>query len=299
MDINFDLRIAEFIKKVINFYIKKRVTYRSRIKDAEWLELFHNKDNFIFNLDDKLKILLFKDDLLSRLIYNSFEKAEIDFLKYFLKEEDVFLDIGANIGLFSLYASNIVGESGKIFAFEPTPKTFVRLNSNIELNKKQNIVALNIGLSNEDGLVDFNVSNDGYDAWNSIVDLDILVNRNKIKIKFKTLDSFIEEYDLRKISLVKLDVEGWEKFVLQGSHRLLSKTDAPVFLVEFAEKNAFKAGYYCNEVFDLMESYGYSWFSYSSINNKLIKEKRRLHYPYINLIAIKNFSGRKELLKGF
>jgi FkbM family methyltransferase len=286
----FDVRIANSIRRRLNNYIVKRTYVEPPpTEDEIWQSKFTDANAFTHILSEELQIKLYNDSLLCRLIYFGFEKNEILFLQRFLKKGDTFLDIGANIGLFSLYASKVIGDLGLTYAFEPTPNTFQRLLENISINNCKNIIPVNIGLSNKNMVVDFNVSEDGHDAWNSIVKLDQLQNWSSIKVNVETLDSFIKKYSIRKVDLIKLDVEGWEKFVLEGGEQLLRQSDTTVLLIEFTEDNAFKAGYYCGELFDYVESLGYLWYSYNSIENTLIKEVKKLHYPYENLIAIKNY----------
>ena len=84
-------------------------------------------------------------------------------------------------------------------------------------------------------------------------------------------------------------------FVLKGGEQLLKTSTEIVLLVEFTDENAFAAGYYSHELFDLLISWGYEWFSYE--NKQLNKEIRRLYYPYLNLIAAKNENFLREKLK--
>jgi FkbM family methyltransferase len=296
-----DVKIANFFRRVFSYYVRKRMPIKPIVdseleKTENWLKNFHNEDYFEHILAENIKIILYKDSRLCKLIYGSFEETEICFLKKFLRKGDCFFDIGANIGLFSLHASNIVGENGKIFAFEPTPVTFDRLMKNIDINNFSNINAENIGLSNAIGVINFNVSNDGFDAWNSFATLVDAGECTEIKVLTNTLDNYISSCETEKIDLIKLDVEGWELNVLKGATRLLSTSNSPVMLVEFTETNAFAAGYYCGELFDFVKSFGYEWYAYNAESNELIIQQKKLHYPYENLIAIKNLSACNERL---
>ena len=284
-----DMKIALFLKRVINFYIKKRTNAEIKKQNNIWIAKFDKKDFFVHRLSDNLYINIYRDSILSKLVYSGFEETEISFVRKYLRKGDTFFDIGANIGLFSLFASRIIGDTGTVYAFEPTPLIYERLLGNIKLNNLKNIKSINIGFSNVRALVDFNVSNDGHDAWNSLAKLNQLQNGTSIKVNVETLDSFIEESNILNINFIKLDVEGWEKFVLEGGRKLLSKKNPPVFLVEFAEDHAFAAGYYCGELYDFMKSFGFEWYSFDSKTNNLKKEDKKLHYPWENLIAIKNY----------
>ncbi len=282
------------IKERLTNYCIKRLTGISRRlelvlqreKDILWNKQFKRSESYIHHFRG-FQIKLYKDSILSRLIFDGFENQELYFLEKFLKEGDVFFDIGANIGLFSLTASKIIGESGKIFSFEPTPVTFQRLQENIKLNNLVMITALNVGLSHENSMLKLNISESGYDAWNSFATSEDEMFQKTALVGVTTLDAIVQEYGLEKIDLIKIDVEGWEKFVLQGGEGYFVE-NSPVVMVEFTEANTFAAGYYVQELYDLLTAWGYKW--YRIVNNKLVLENKHHHYPYDNLIATKDIN---------
>lgn len=286
----FDVKTAVIFRKFFNHYIRKR-SYASHslpMKDELWESLFINDNSFIYNLDDEIKIILYKDSILCKSIYFGYEEDEISFTRKYLKKGDIFLDIGANVGLYSLSNSKIVGDEGRIFSFEPTPDTFGRLQQNIRLNKLTNIQPFKIGLSNQKVTMDLHVSRDGHDAWNSFVITEFLKGTDTVKVNVDSLDTFLNTNAIKKVDLIKIDVEGWEKFVLQGAINLIKSENSPVFLVEFTETNTYAAGYKPGEIYDFMTDCGYKWYSYNPKKNRLIREKKKSHYPYENLIAVKN-----------
>lgn len=264
----------------IRNYSNRKIDYYTNLK---WEKLFNGQEKIVFDLNDEIKINLYKDSVLSQFIHSGFEKEEIQFLLETLKEGDTFLDVGSNVGLFSLYASKKVGQNGQVICFEPTPITYSRLTENIQLNHFTNIEARNIGLSNEEGELKFYYSDKGFDAWNSFAPDSRL--KNHIVIKSSTLDLQLENVDKNRIKLVKIDVEGWEKFVIQGGKQFFEKY-APIVMVEFTEENTVNAGYSIHDIFTEMENNGYQWYEFS--NGKLVKETRKQNYPYSNLIAIKS-----------
>ncbi len=79
------------------------------------------------------------------------EEDDLAIIRKLLKPGDVFVDCGANIGLWSLVASSVVGSRGKVFAFEPNPLTFRKLINNLEYNDNATIVAFNVALGNNQG----------------------------------------------------------------------------------------------------------------------------------------------------
>lgn len=284
----FDVRVANFFKKKLENYIELRKPPGvEEIQNENWIGKFNEGNQFFIHEFENFRINLYQDSILCKAIFNSFEEAEILFTKRFLKPGDCFLDIGANIGLFSLNASVCVGDTGAVYAFEPAPVTYERLKDNIALNKFCNIKTENIGLSDTNDILNFNVSLSGYDAWNSFATLNDVGEVTTIDVPVITLDEYIKTNLLNKIALIKIDVEGWEMHVLKGATNLLSSSDSPVLMIEFTEQNAFSAGYYCGEIFDFVKSFGYEWFSYNSDTNTLEPQVKKLHYPYENLIAVK------------
>ncbi|MEL1252649.1 FkbM family methyltransferase [Flavobacterium sp. DGU38] len=276
--------IAGKISKVMRDFQKRQDEKKIIAADESWNKLFKSNNFFEYNLNSKVKINLYKDSVLSRLIYEGFEKEETDFLEKTLTEGDIFVDIGTNIGLFSLLAAEIVGIDGRVLCFEPAPDTFSRLNENIILNDFKNIHINNIGLSNEPGELTFYVSNNGHDAWNSFAPSSDNKLESSIQVPVSTLDLELKDIDKSKIKLVKIDVEGWEKFVLNGGKDFFIEF-SPVVMVEFTESNTFNAGYSVHEIYDIMQDLGYVWYTVK--NKTLLLETKRLHYPYNNLIAIK------------
>jgi FkbM family methyltransferase len=268
----------------LDLFFKER---KKKREWSKWLNLFKDVDFIQHQLSNNLKINLHKNSILAKCIYYGFEENEISFLNSFLREGDVFFDIGSNIGLFSLHASVIVGKNGRVIAFEPAPDTYKKLIQNIKLNSIKNILPLNIGLSDKTDFLKLNVSNNGYDAWNSFALLSNNYYNQKELVEVSTLDFFIQKNDISKINLIKLDVEGWELFVIRGGENYIKEAEDLVLLVEFTEENAFAAGYYVHEIYDLLKQWGYQWYSFA--NGKLKAEDRRLHYPYDNFIAAKNF----------
>jgi FkbM family methyltransferase len=296
---SFDIRMVNYIVRRLDKYAIWKKKKQAERTEKLWLNLFQNSDNFVHRLSNGFKIKLYKDSVLSRYIYESFETSEINFLNDFLKEGDCFIDIGSNIGLFSLYASGKVGPSGQVIAFEPANRTYNRLLENIHLNSLENIKPFQLGLSDRDEVLELNISSSGYEAWNTFVQTTNERFSSKEKVQVKSFDHFLLEnaIDVDKISLIKLDVEGFEINVLKGSAGLLSCKNAPAFMVEFTDENAISAGHCCHELYKLLLQYGYSWYTYDTTGRKLVPESIRVSYPYNNLIAVKNASVNKRILR--
>lgn len=285
---NILYRLAIKTAKVLKNYIYKIDLKRHTItlgqKDKEWSDLFNGQNSFVYKLNNSVKINLYRDSVLSQPIYRGFEVEEVSYLESVLKEGDIFIDIGANVGLFSLFASPKVGDTGRVISFEPTPITYNRLIENISLNDFKNIEARQLALSDKAGDMDFFISNNGYDAWNSLASSSDNKLQESIKVPVSTLDKELERIDKSNIRLVKIDVEGWEKFTLLGGLTFLENF-SPILMVEFTEQNTFNAGYMVQDVYKMIEELGYKWFTLE--NGGLVQDVMRLRYPYVNLIAKK------------
>jgi FkbM family methyltransferase len=277
-------RTAGFMIKVLRYFQEKQ-DIKLRFKNTKYYQSLYKENPFFeHKLGNDLKMNLYKDSVLSKIIYDGFEQEELNFVKSILKSGDIFIDIGANVGLFSLIASQCVDKEGQVIAFEPAPTTFNRLLENQELNNIKNIDARNIGLSEELGELFFYISDTGFDAWNSFAPSADNKLQKQIAVNVSYLDHELDHVDKAKIKLVKIDVEGWEKYVLKGGENFF-KNFSPIVMVEFTDENTFNAGYSVHEIYDIMVLYGYEWYTFK--NGKLLKEAKRLYYPYNNLIAIK------------
>ncbi|TVZ53382.1 FkbM family methyltransferase [Dokdonia sp. Hel_I_53] len=282
---NLRYRLAKKIGSKLQKYASNRNATSKKNIEKVWTSKFINSNFFEHNLEEGIKINLYEDSILSQYIYNGFEELELNFVKKNLSTGDTFLDIGSNVGLFSLVASKAVGDRGSVIAFEPNPETYRRLQENIDLNNFHNITTHNIGLSDRKNTLDFFISDTGFDAWNSFAPEPSKL-QNVIKVDVLSLDKFLEKFDKEKIKLIKIDVEGWEKFVLKGGESFLNNYN-PILIIEFGEENTLNANYHVQELFGILESYGYKWYDIQK-DLTLISHKKVLNYPYSNLIAKKN-----------
>lgn len=268
-----------------------------KYKRLQWEKFVKQKNHSIlFNYNNFFKLKLYKDSELSQYIYQGvFEINELALVRQFLKTGDHFLDIGSNVGLFSVLASKVIGKTGIVYCFEPTPKTYKRLLENIELNKLSNIKTYQKGISNQNGTLKINTSLDGYDAWNSFampVCGEKFLSENVETIKLD--DFFSSTNSFQNISLIKIDVEGWEKFVLLGGQEYLNKPNAPSILIECVSGITKNAGYESKELINILNSYGYKLYR--------IEEKKLIHEDFnndnvnANLIAIKKETELKRRL---
>jgi FkbM family methyltransferase len=293
----FDSYIDDRIYKYLLLNHKRLFKYEfaSNIWDQAIVE---HKDKLIKNLANDVKLYCYTDSVLAKLIFTEdFEENEQIFLTRYLSKGDIYIDIGANIGIFVVIAARLVGEEGKVIAFEPTPLTFKRLQENCQLNDYKNIDLYQIALSDEVDKLLFYISNIGFDAWNSFALDPADIEKTKILIDTYPLRNILEcNKDIYLANLIKIDVEGWEHKVLSGGKDFFSNPKAPTLLIEFTDQNALHAGSSCKELYKFLVSLGYSMYKFDLKSNRILPEKMQTNYPYSNLIATKDLDSVNKRL---
>lgn len=153
-----------------------------------------------------------------------------------LHKGDVFIDVGANVGFYTLLASALVGDTGQVHSFEPTPSTFAVLKEN--RGERTNIHLNQLALGEQEGeatLADFGLLDSGLNSLHTLEHKGI--RSEKITVKITTLDSYCKEKNL-KPTMIKVDVEGMEYEVLQGAVETL-RTARPVLILEVGAYEAY------------------------------------------------------------
>jgi hypothetical protein len=133
---------------------------------------------------------------------------------------------------------------------------------------------------------------DGMDAWNSLAQPYMGANYTTETITTATWDTFAPGHGLESgVTLMKIDVEGWEQAVLAGARHTLSRPDAPVLQVEFTDAAATAAGHSSADVYHMLEEFGYRLYRFEPAQRQLIHDPLRAEYPYANLFAIKDLDA--------
>jgi len=153
----------------------------------------------------------------------TYEKQEQEIFAKKVKEGDVVFDIGANVGFYSLIASKIVGDRGKVYAFEPAPKNTLLLKKHFELNNCINSIVVLAGVSDKNDLVYFNEGSHAATGYLSMEDGNILV-------PVLGLEELVDNGKILAPNLMKIDVEGSEFKVLTGAKKILEKYHPTIFL---------------------------------------------------------------------
>jgi FkbM family methyltransferase len=148
------------------------------------------------------------------------------------------LDVGANIGFHPVHLAHLVGEQGKVYAFEPNPELHPILQRTIDAAGRTELYR--VALADTDTPATFYVPDDDH-SCGSLADFSGLPS-HKLVIERRRLDDLIASGTVRHPDFIKCDVEGWEHAVFRGTRETLDREDAPVILFEDVEKTTRAAG---------------------------------------------------------
>ena len=191
------------------------------------------------------------------------EPLTTEIFKKVVKNGNVVLDIGANIGYFTLLAARLVGEGGKVYAFEPEPRNYEVLLTNVALNRYQNVTAAQKAVSDKNGVVRLYLSakdigahtiRQHHDKWQ----FEVREAGEFVEVESVTLDTFFQDKK-HPIDVIKMDMEGAEMAALLGMDRIIRENENLKMLIEFYPAAISEMGYSPEEFAGkLLLDYGFS-----------------------------------------
>jgi FkbM family methyltransferase len=216
---------------------------------------------FFYRSDDKV--------IGQRIALNKYEIYETAILLSQLNSQSVVVDVGANIGYYTLLAAKV---AKKVYAFEPDKETFEILKKNVEENNLKNVILFNKAVGNKNEKVGIEKNKDNYgDSRIQTPQASGQLPLTGEPVQMVRLDDIIKE----KVDLVKIDVQGYEIEVLEGMKKIIEK-DKPIIFMEIEEKN----------INSLKPKYKYVW----SIN-----DFAETLWPIWPGVQIKNNNGYADL----
>lgn len=204
----------------------------------------------------------------------TWERRYIELFCSKIKEGDVVVDVGAYIGVFSLLASERVGDKGCVYAFEPVPRNFERLMRNLKVNQVKNVKAYNFGLSDKDETLSLSVPRDIpaesslAGSWTELTK-DIKLNKDIVKAKLIPFDQFYKDENLSRVNIVKIDVTGAELKVLKGMRNTLSNSNDAVLFLEVTPPLIKLLGGSVIELVELLLDCGFKTLYSIELNQKV------------------------------
>jgi len=230
-----------------NFPINTAKSFLGRV-------LYRTFGNAIFSING-LKFELNPLSFIDRHILETgtFDGTLHNYIEQELKPGDYFIDIGANIGFYSLIASEIEGV--QVYGFEPSPRELKRFKTNISINNKTNIQIFPIALSDINQELILSISDLGNAGMNSIV--NPINTFEKVNIQAKRLDSVLNLKEMQKVKIIKIDVEGYEHEVLMGMENLMPFFKG-AFIVEISPDMMRKSGRNAMDIYNWMSRFSFS-----------------------------------------
>ena len=237
---------------------------------AEWLRShdFRNKDRVVMSLNaralhtespavcDGLRYELDLNDDLQRLIYfNAYERELISALLPSVDPNQAFFDVGANVGFYALHAARLM-QTGCVYAFEPEPGNFARLQKNCELNGyERRVKPYKLAVSNTVGRAKFFRCNRN-SGWGNLKGFADGPD-SEIEVETTTIDDFCRTEGISRIGFLKIDVEGSEPQVVEGAAGMLGAKRIDQVFAEFVGLSLPFVGYPFRDFLALFAQFGY------------------------------------------
>ena len=238
-----------------------------------------NSDN------QEIKLDLDSNKFTQKLMLDCFEKGQayeseiFQLICRFLERNDSFIDIGAHIGYYSVLAAKILGNQGKVFAFEPELSNYQKILENINLNHLNNIQLFNLAVGSETKPTQIfvNQDNDGghalWDVGKHPFNQKSLNNQTMQNTQLSTLDNILSQVgNITNLKMIKIDTEGAELDVIKGAVNTIGKYDVPYIICEINRFGLQQMGTNETELREFMNSLEYeTYLVTSNSSNQLVK----------------------------
>lgn len=225
------------------------------------------KHSFLKKLEGDFTMKLCIGDHIEKYLlwYGYYEKNEMLTMQSLLNEESIVIDIGANIGYFSLMAAKKCSK-GKIYSFEPASKNFRKLEEHIHLNKLKNVIPFRCAVSDTNEKTEFYLSDSDNSGMSGLKPAENFSGETEL-VDCIRLDDAVALHNIQTINLVKIDTEGSEMKVLKGMEQII-KEQQPVLLIEVSVNNQALYGNDIKDIFTTLYTYGYK--SYNIIDRNIL-----------------------------
>lgn len=271
-------RFNHWMERPLEVKIKSfQYNYRAaKLRVMEW-----------FGLPDELmaelpwgRMRVHTDWLGKNIYFGSYERKEMAALSKLFKPGSVALDVGANIGYYSIFLEKAL-KCRKVLAFEPSPRELEQLHENLELNNCSVVQVISMALGDHMGTTEFYLSKMNF-GRNSIT--EIKKASEKVSVSITTLDDYLSNHPEDSVELIKIDIEGAEALMLKGASGTIEKY-RPIILFEswlidsgvFEEINC--------EATTIIRNHRYEFFDINE-SGQLIHITKEMKINNHNLIAI-------------
>lgn len=184
-------------------------------------------------------------------------EPELYYLERSLLPGSVFVDAGANTGIYTVLSAKLVGDSGVVLSFEPGEESYQNLDRNVKLNSLANVKLFKSALSNTEGTARFYHIDNAPNSYS--LGGDGSENTSYEEVATSTIDSVLMREGIERVDFIKMDVEGAEEYVLQGAKLLFSKMQ-PKVLFEINDKAIDRFNLSDSGAWNFLKILGYEFF---------------------------------------
>jgi len=212
----------------------------------------------VIALDGRMRMHADLEEYVQRYVFcNGFDDPDVPVLRSLLRPGDRFIDVGANIGLYTLTASEIVGAQGAVHAIEPLEQILGILRANLVLNQVTNVRVHALALAAEEGEALFHPSRNGNLGMGSFSDQG--EKATPVRVLTRTLDSLLADGTIDGCDVIKMDIEGAEPLALRGMERTLAARLPRAVLVEVSSGLLHDLGWTVGDTLGPLRRHGYEW----------------------------------------
>jgi FkbM family methyltransferase len=286
-------------------YLRVLINHRKKTKFLVAHLLAESRLSPLFLIRRERYVMRFYPTALSRScwVYADERRSHERLFRAFLRPGDVMADVGANIGTHTLEAASLVGPGGRVYAMEAHPRTHRFLAANVRLNQFDNVVTFNTAVGCESDSITFTDSH--YDDMNRVDEQGglpkfptraiasglPLEKKLGIEVPMRRLDDLLSG-EARPIRLLKIDVEGYEKFVLAGASDTLAKTKA--IFIEMMPENFQVYGYGNEDVAEILSRHGFTLYDIDDAGRLVKIPSKALPHKSADLLALRDASPFHE-----
>ncbi len=253
--------IIKTIRPIINHPINKGSKFKAILRFIKWqLGVRLNPYPVVYNFATKSRFVISKGlvGATGNIYCGLHEFEDMSFVLHALRASDTFIDIGANVGSYTILAGSEIG--AKTFSIEPIPLTYSRLQDNIAINHMQDhVTAYNIGLGSEKGELAFTQN---LDAINHVA---LEGEKDTVKV---TVEKFDDIFKLDTISFIKIDAEGFETEVINGMDSALQNKFLKAIIIELNGLGS-RYGYNDEDIHNKLIASGFTSYSYDPFKREL------------------------------
>ena len=235
-----------------------------------------------------LSVYAYPGNETSRAIFvtGNYEPNEFFLLSEVIRPGMIFVDAGANMGLYTLFAARKVGENGTVLAIEPSTRECTRLLKNVEINSLSNVRLVRDAVSDSCSDVDLLIAQDEWSGHNTLgafaYDTPLAVRET---VRSDRLDDIVLQEGLSHVDIIKLDIEGAEFRALKGAAETLERFQ-PLLLLELADRALCHQGSSSSQIWDFCRQKGYRIFSFDQTTGLPVPAQKKPYYDSENIVAV-------------